>query len=77
MRNHILQSINHLSHKDVKLVEAMKLNSHVSEQLKSHMLKVGFIKNEEAKLVGTHVSKCFKEMGFQDNESKQLKWTYI
>ena len=31
MGNHILQSINHLSHKDVKLVEAMKLNSHVSE----------------------------------------------
>lgn len=31
MRNHILQSINHLNHKYVKLVEAMKLNSHVSE----------------------------------------------
>ena len=37
------------------------------------MLKVGFIKNEKAKLVGTHVSKYFKEMGFQDNESQVIK----
>jgi hypothetical protein len=36
------------------------------------MLNVGFIKNEEAKLVGTHVSKYFKEMGFQDNESVDI-----
>jgi len=34
------------------------------------MLKVGFIKNEEAKLVGTHVSKYFKKWVFRTMNPK-------